>query len=389
MSQSPSVPEITPLELAQTLELGRRLQVVDVRAPARVALGHVEPGPGASFHNLVGSRLRLRDSLDGTGLDPTVPIAVVCGHGNDSKVVARHLIGLGADAKSLRGGMAAWMNLTLPRELAAPETLDRFVQFDRIGKGALGYLLVSDGAALVVDPPRDASAYLEAVAASGVGVVGVADTHVHADYISGGPALGRSLGVPYYLHPADMVFPYDGTRGTVTCTPIADGDTIRVGRCAIRVAYTPGHTEGSVTYVVDNHVALTGDFIFVASIGRPDLAGKTREWSAQLWESLETARRSWSPDLTVYPGHYASDAERRPDRSVGAQFGVLLRENAALRILDRSVFAAWVEQSVGAFPESYRTIKAINVGLLDADERRAEELEVGRNECALGGVAGR
>lgn len=326
--------------------------------------------------------MRARASLEGTGLDPAIPIAVVCGHGNDSRVVASHLNGLGARARSLQGGMAAWMTLVLPRELPAPADLDGATQFDRIGKGALGYVLMSGGEALLLDPPRDASGYVAAVNDAGARVVGVADTHVHADYISGAPALARALGVPYYLHPADMVYPYDGTPGRVPFEAVTDGDTIAVGRASVRVRHTPGHTEGSVTYLVDG-AAFTGDFLFVASVGRPDLAGKTREWTPRLWESLAAARAEWPATTMICPAHYTADSERRPDRSVGASLGALLASNPAFRIADRASFVEWVGRRTAPFPEAYRTIKAVNVGLHVADDRQAEALEVGRNECAL------
>jgi glyoxylase-like metal-dependent hydrolase (beta-lactamase superfamily II) len=380
-----AAPEITPLELARALEGTDPVQVLDVRAPARVAAGRVDTPPAHRFHNLVGSRVRAHRSLDGMGLDPAMPIAVVCGHGNDSRVVASHLNGLGARARSLRGGMAAWMTLVLPRELPAAAALDRVIQFDRIGKGALGYALVSDGEALLIDPPRDASAYLAAVTAAGARVVGVADTHVHADYISGAPGLARALGVPYHLHPADMVYPYDGTPGRIPFDAVTDGSAIALGRATVRARHTPGHTEGSVTYLVDG-AAFTGDFLFVGSVGRPDLAGKTREWTPRLWESLAAARAEWPLTTTIWPAHYASESERRPDRSVGASLGEVLVGNPALQIPDRRAFIEWVERRTAPFPEAYRSIKAVNVGLHVADDREAEDLEVGRNECALAEV---
>jgi glyoxylase-like metal-dependent hydrolase (beta-lactamase superfamily II) len=378
------VPEITPSDLARALETGEPLQVLDVRAPERVAAGHVEAPPPHRFRNLKGSQVRARDSLDGTGLDPSLPIAVVCGHGNDSRVVARHLNRLGARARSLRGGMAAWMTLTVPRQLPAPAGVDHLIQFDRLGKGALGYALVSDGAALLIDPPRDPTDYVRAVEDAGAQVVGVVDTHVHADYISGAPALARTLGVPYYLHAADMVYPYDGTPGRFPIHAVSNGDAIAVGRTSVRVRHTPGHTEGSVTYLLDG-TAFTGDFLFIDSVGRPDLAGKTEQWTPRLWESIEAARTEWPPDVMVYPGHYASDAERRVDRGVGASFRELLETNTALRIRERAAFIDWVTRQTAPFPEAYKKIKAVNVGLLAVDDRQAEELEVGRNECALGG----
>ena len=190
--------------------------------------------------------------------------------------------------------------------------------------------------------------------------------------------------MPYYLHAADAVYPYDGTPGKIVFHAVSDGDTIRVGRAEVRVRHTPGHTEGSVTYLVAD-AAFTGDFLFVHSIGRPDLAGKTRDWALRLWESVEAARREWSADVHVYPGHYASDDERRADRSVGATVGQLLRSNAALQLRHRDAFIEWVERQAAPFPDAYKQIKAVNVGLLAVDDRQAEELEIGRNECALGG----
>lgn len=379
------VAELTAADLASALESGVPMQVVDVRAPARVAAGRIDLAPAERFHNIVGSRLLACDTLEGTGIDPGLPVAVVCGLGNDSRALARHLGRLGCDARSLHGGMSAWMALVLPRPLQAPPSLDRLVQFDRVGKGALGYLLVSDGAAMVIDPPRRAEAYLDDARTSGARIVGVADTHVHADYISGGPTLARALGVPYYLHPANAVYPYDGTPGHVEYWPLEDGESIRVGRANVVAFHTPGHTEGSSSFLVDGAVVFTGDFVFVNSVGRPDLAGKTAEWTEQLWESLARARRDWPREAVVRPAHYAGNDERSADRSVGRPFGPMLDTNEALRFTDREAFCNWVLGRRATFPDAYRRIKAVNIGLLDVDDQEADELEVGRNECALGG----
>jgi glyoxylase-like metal-dependent hydrolase (beta-lactamase superfamily II) len=358
---------------------------MDVRAPARVASGRIDAVSDERFHNIVGSQLLGHGTLDGTGIDPELPIAVVCGLGNDSKVAASHLTSLGCSARSLRGGMTAWMKLAVARELPVSGSLDRFVQFDRVGKGALGYLLVSGEDALIVDPPRDAGAYLQAVGDAGAKLVGVADTHVHADYLSGGPAIAEQLDVPYYLHPADAVYPYDGTPGLIAFTPLEDGQSIEFGRCSVVAKHTPGHTEGSLSFLVDGAAALTGDFLFVESVGRPDLAGKTNEWAGSLWESIELAKRDWPLDVVVYPAHYASDRERRDDGSVGAPLLQLLGENEALQYKDRDAFVQSILGRVAAFPDAYRKIKAANVGLLEVEGDAADELEIGRNECALGG----
>ncbi|NNM03772.1 MAG: MBL fold metallo-hydrolase [Gemmatimonadetes bacterium] len=384
----PSPPEVSPKELTRLLENDEPIQIMDVRAPERVAKGRIDLVSPGRFHNIRGSELIKYGDVPSTGLDPAIPVAVVCGHGMDSKILAAHLGRLGLEAKSLKGGLAAWMRFTQPRELDPPQGIDRFLQFDRIGKGCLGYLLVSDGQALVVDPPLVCPEYLQALEEAEAELVGVADTHAHADYLSGAPGLARHFGVPYYLHEADSIYPYDGTPGRVGFTPVAEGSSIEVGRARVDVVHTPGHTDGSVTYVVEDRAALTGDFLFVESIGRPDLGGKEEEWAGKLWASMARAVREWDNGLAIYPAHYASERERRMGQAVGIPFGVLLAENEILRIQDPEVFLHHILSQKAPFPDVYRKIKAINVGLAPIVESEIEELEVGRNECALGGTSG-
>jgi glyoxylase-like metal-dependent hydrolase (beta-lactamase superfamily II) len=377
------VPEITPEELVQRLESGAPLRVLDVRAPAAVASGRIDIVPAERFINIRGSDVMAMGEGVRQELPADGPIAVVCGRGNSSKQVAAVLNDLGYSAISMRGGMAAWDVAVMPRKISAPKGFDLFVQFDRIAKGATGYLLASRGEAFLVDPPRKAQPYLEYAREAGCRVVGVADTHAHADYLSGGPAIARSLKIPYYLHSSDAVYPYDGTPAKIEYTPVSEGTAIPVGSGEIRVAHTPGHTEGSVTYRAGD-VALTGDFIFVNSVGRPDLGGQAEAWTVTLWNSLERARRDWGGDVRVYPAHYASEKEREADRSVGCSFADVRKRNEPLRIVDQAAFLAWVGSKVGKVPDAYRKIKAVNLGLLEVWEMEAQELEGGRNECAVG-----
>jgi glyoxylase-like metal-dependent hydrolase (beta-lactamase superfamily II)/rhodanese-related sulfurtransferase len=372
-------------ELARLLEAGEPIQIMDVRAPHRLAQGRIDLVPRDRFHNVRGSELINRTTVESTGLDPELPVAVVCGAGKDSAVLAFHLTRLGLDARSLDGGLAAWYKVVLPRELDPPQSLDRLVQFDRIGKGCLGYVLVSEGDAIIVDPPLDHGAYLEVIREAGARLVAVVDTHAHADYVSGAVSLARETGVPYHLHPADSVYPYDGTPGLIEFQALSDGEVIPFGESALNVSHTPGHTEGSVSLQVDDRIALTGDFLFVESIGRPDLGGKEDIWAHALWESLERVKSRWDRGLAVYPGHYASEKERRMGRAIGIPLGTLLEENPILNIGEREEFVRFILDNRSSFPDGYRKIKAMNLGLAPVDPQEVEDLEVGRNECALGG----
>jgi glyoxylase-like metal-dependent hydrolase (beta-lactamase superfamily II) len=381
-----SVPEISPMEFASSLSAGDIVQVVDVRSPQRVAAGRIDLVPDAMFHNVPGSVLAAVQGPFAIGIDPSIPVVVVCGHGNDSKIGAAMLNRMGVSARSLSGGMASWMNLTVPRVLPAPAALDHLVQFDRIGKGALGYLLVSAGEAMVIDPPRESDPYVKAAAESGARIVAVADTHVHADYISGASALARRLAIPYYLHSADNVYPYDDSPGQLDIRPLRGGMSIRIGRATVDVVHTPGHSPGSVTFRIGDGAVFTGDFLFVSSIGRPDIADRTDEWSSLLWESIQSVMNTWPRDIVIYPAHYGSENERAAGGAVCAQFGDLLSRIPPLRMARESEFKDWIKRNISVVPAAYRTIKAINVGLRSAAERESEELEAGKNECAIGGT---
>ncbi|HET9951369.1 MAG TPA: MBL fold metallo-hydrolase [Candidatus Eisenbacteria bacterium] len=382
MNPTHAAPELSPEELVQRVESGAPLRVLDIRA--NTSNGRIDILPADRYVNIRGSQvMAMGASIAGT-LPKADPVAVVCERGNSSKQLAAHLNDLGYRAESMRGGMAAWGMAVVARPLPAPAGFDVFLQFDRVAKGATGYLLGAGGQAVIVDPPRKAQPFLEAARAHGLHVTAVADTHAHADYISGGPGLARGLGVPYYLHPHDAILPYDGTPAKLDFTKAEEGTTIPVGPASLRVVHTPGHTLGSVTYFAGDETALTGDFIFVNSIGRPDLGGKAAEWTKLLWNSLERARREWKPETRLYPGHYASDAEREADRTIGRAFSAIQAKNEPLHFKDEASFTAWVMTKVGGSPESYRKIKAVNLGLLEVWDMEAQELDCGRNECALG-----
>ena len=381
--RSGSVPEITPRELLDSVERGEPVQILDVRAPARMAEGRIEILPEGMFHNVPGSRLMAFADIGESGVDPRVPVVVVCGHGNDSRVCAAWLNRLGVRAASLTGGMSSWMALAVPREITPPDGLDRLIQIDRVGKGSLGYILVRGKEAIIIDPGRDHVPYIEALRDSGAAAVAVADTHVHADYVSGGLSLARALSVPYYLHPADSVSPYDGTPGRLDFRALGEGTSLNIGASRVNVVHTPGHSPGSITFMVGLDAAFTGDFLFIASVGRPDIADRTDEWAGDLWRSLVRVKKTWPPGIRIFPAHYASSGER----TGGAVCGTLrdmLRSNPSLLFTGENEFRSWVRANTGTVPPAYRTIKEINLALISPDPGETDRLEAGKNECALG-----
>ena len=378
-----SLPQIPPQELAERLDRGEPVQVLDVRAPDKVERGHIVLGSELDFHAHPNSTLFALPDLGALALDTTRPIAVVCGHGNSSKKTTALLREHGYEAYSVVGGMAAWETVYVARPLSPTPSLSHVVQLDRVGKGALSYVLVSDGDAVIVDPGRHLDRYDALLTELRATPAAVVDTHIHADYVSGARAAAARWQVPYFLHPDDAISPYDQTPGKLTYHALGDGDTIAFGRATLRAAHVPGHTLGSITLLADDGLALTGDFLFVKSIGRPDLAGHSEAWAKLLWQSLERVRQTWPGDLLVLPAHYASESERRADRAIAARFDVISATNTAAAIQDQQVFLRWIADHATNFPDGYRTIKETNLGLVGLSDADAEILESGPNQCAV------
>ncbi|HZG03635.1 MAG TPA: MBL fold metallo-hydrolase [Streptomyces sp.] len=136
------------------------------------------------------------------------------------------------------------------------------------GLGNRSYLAGGRSAAVAVDPPRDIDRMLVPAARRGVRIALVAETHVHNDYVTGGPELARVTGAEY-LVPADA-------RVSVPRRPVADGDTVAVeGELTLRALATPGHTPHHTSYVLTEDgrpvAAFTGGSLLIGTVGRPDL----------------------------------------------------------------------------------------------------------------------
>ncbi len=177
------------------------------------------------------------------------------------------------------------------------------------------------GEAVVVDPNRDVQQYIDAATKEGLRVTHVTETHIHADFVSGARELAQRTGAQLLLSDegdANWKYTYATAAGTRL---VRDGDHFMVGNIRLDVLRTPGHTPEHLSFLVTDTPAaagpwgiLTGDFVFVGDVGRPDLLEMTAGHTGTMESAARTLLRSLEgfralPDyLQVWPGHGAGSA---------------------------------------------------------------------------------
>ena len=371
-----TVKSISPKKVAHQVFQNEPIYVLDVRSKEEAEDWKIE-GDHVQFINIPFKELSNSDASDLKKLPEDQPLYTVCGKGNTSQKAAAYLQENGFDnVVSIEGGMASWSE-QLEAVKIGEVAGGAIYQFVRLGKGCLSYLIESDGEAAIVDASRMTETYEEFAREKGLKITHVIDTHLHADHISGGKKLADSTDAGYYLPPDDaeeVVFAFE---------PVTDGMKLQVGSAEIEAVYSPGHTIGSTTFVVDNKYLLTGDILFVESIGRPDLAGKAGDWADDLYETLYSRYKKLADDLLVLPAHYADVSELNVDGSVSEQLSVLYQNNEGLQINDEEKFIKRVTEGLKDQPNAYEEIRQTNMGKTDPPLEEAKEMETGPNNCAV------
>jgi glyoxylase-like metal-dependent hydrolase (beta-lactamase superfamily II) len=310
-------------------------------------------------------------------------VVVLCAQGGSSEMVAGLLQEAGIPSANIKGGMIAYGVYLEPVRVPLPaEAAGRFElwQVNRRGKACLSYVVVSGGEGVVVDPSRHVAWYRGFVAERGARIIRVLDTHVHADHVSGAPALARELRVPYFVAAGE------GFELNQPVTPLADGDTIRLGgergvSIEMRVLSTPGHTPGSTSFLVDGRYLLTGDTLFVASVGRPDLGGHVVEWGHALYDSLKRRLADLPGETRVLPAHYGGIGEISVEGVVWGRLADLRRTVPEMQLATAREFVEAVRGAVKDPPKAYAEIIRVNLGAT-ASEEKITEWELGKNQCA-------
>ncbi len=359
---------ISVAELQELLAAKRPVTVLDVRSASDIDWEI----PGAiqvdAYGDLQSGRLGPLAELSlAQG-----PVVTVCGVGRTAAIATHLLRTNGVEALTLDGGMRSW---SLAWN-AAQTTISgcQVVQVRRTGKGCLSYIVESQSEAVVIDASVDPSVYVRLLRDRGWRPVAVVDTHIHADHLSRSRRLADLEGTALLLPTQD--------RALYPFRPVADGDRIVFGSMALVAMHTPGHTEESTTYLLDNTASFTGDTLFLNSVGRPDLEGGTRQELASRARLLHmsVSRLLQLPEATqVFPGH-ASQPIPFDGRMLGTTVGTI-RNTLALARLEEVAFVHAVLARIPPNPPNHSRIVEFNErGELPGDP---SELEAGANRCAI------
>lgn len=203
----------------------------------------------------------------------------------------------------------------------------RMVYDDKLAGAAYVIGCQKTGEAIVIDPQRDVDRYEKLAAANGLRIVAAAETHIHADFLSGARELAEKGATVYLSDEGDDDWKYQwlGAKtggGSYAHRLLKDGDTFSIGKIEFKAVHTPGHTPEHLSYMVtdrgggaDKPIGVaTGDFVFVGDVGRPDLlesaagiAGQAESSAHRLFKSVR-GFMSWPDYLQVWPAHGAGSA---------------------------------------------------------------------------------
>jgi len=222
------------------------------------------------------------------------------------------------------------------------------------------YYIESNGEAAVIDPLRDIDAYLELATERKASIKYIFETHFHADFVSGHLDLGKATGAPIVYGP-----------GTLTKFPVhvaRDGETFTIGKLALEVLHTPGHTLESTCFLLKDengkdHCVFTGDTLFVGDVGRPDLAQKGTEitmtdLAGMMYDSIHKKLFPLANHVIVYPAHGpGSSCGKNLGPNTHSTIGEEKQFNYAMKAETKEDFIKQVTDGI-APPPSYFPINA-------------------------------
>ena len=232
-----------------------------------------------------------------------------------------------------------------------------FERFESKGLAHYSYLIGDEGEAAVIDPRRDCGQYLEKATVNGLRIAYVLETHRNEDYVIGSMELAAKTGAVIWHADEPLEYKYG--------KPASDGQTWKVGRLSLRAIHSPGHTPGSMSYLLLDPdgapwMLFTGDALFAGDVGRVDLLGmdKAEQMAGLLHETLYNKLLPLGDGIIVHPAHgpgsvCGTDIAERSWTTIGLE----RKLNPKLNFADRDEFISNVARELERPPYFLRMEK--------------------------------
>lgn len=370
-------------ELFHWLTIKENVVILDVRNEDDFKRFKVESPYPMEMHNISYIDFMETEEESVAKVPAGRPIRVVCSKEGSAKYVGEILEKHGfSDVGFLTGGIKTWGNLLVPKTVYIGDDYELY-QFIRPGKASCSYGLLTNGQIMLFDPSRNIDFYIDFAREKNCKIIKTFETHLQADYIAGSRMIAEKTGAEFWANN------YDFNHAKTNHLPLVEGavHTFAGGGPEVLVIFTPGHTPGSTTYQIDNHHLISGDMIFIESIGRPDLGGKAVEWAGIEFQSLKKIKKL-DESLIVLPGHFINWIEANDDLIFALPLGDVKKRNEQIYKIDQKEnFVQFIKDNIRAQPEEYATIRLVNANLKQVDADEQEVLDLGKNECAASAYA--
>ncbi len=355
---------IAPSELKEKLQEKEDIFLLDVRTPEEYNNWKIEEAVNIPVNEVISSLEKIPKEKE---------IITICAHGQRSQFAENILKANGFNAKTLSGGMALWNSVFDFVEIKSVKSDFKLFQIKRVGKGCLGYFLVSGNQAAVIDPSIYTQEYLDFSKKLGCQIKAIIDTHQQADHISGSRFLQKESKADLFLNSLDVY----GVQGY---KKLDENKKIVLGNIEIEIIQTPGHTRGSTSFLIDNKFLLTGDTLFIEGVARPDLKDKSEEYAAELFETYRNKILNLDGNLIIVSAHCKNASDF--GKPVAASLDWITKNNKIFE-LSKPEFIKYVVSNIPPKPLNYETIVNTNKNGLEYTEDEVSELEFGANRCVV------
>jgi len=371
------------LKVALDKRLGNNdgLFLLDVREPNEYADWHIE-----NSVNIPLGELAKEETLN--YIPKVKEIITICPHGNRATDGKYLLQRYGYNVKVLEGGLIAWSTEIeqAHREFQIAGSKVNLVQLRRIGKGCISYIIESNKEIAVIDPVFPIDNYIHTANKFNATITKIYDTHQHADHLSGAKALAVKVNATLYRSVYEQ---YEDKynqhpSSSLLIEKLYDGDIQKIGYIPLKVIHTPGHTLGSLSFLIQDKLLFTGDTLFVDGIGRSDLRDEAEKFAENLYYTIQQKIMKLPDDILILPAHFERDI--KADEILVSTLGEVKNKSQFLGSnMTKEEFVKRISSKVMATPSNYREIISINKGERPLQSSLSEvfDLEMGPNSCSI------